>query len=459
MKLTLLVALASLASSLALAAEANAEPRHGRLGFFPGHLRGKVAADPTQCGVATYCGGPVLSSVQIVTVFWTDQVAQATQQWAPGYASAIASSALVDMLSEYSTKGLAGTACGVQTDAGLEYFGPPTPFSTGQTITRGSATQAYTITPKTLTSSSFDDDNAVVGAELVAQIQAGALPPPVYDEQGYPDTLYMVYFPASISITSFGEAGCTAWDGYHYSAPYAASGCKGQYLPYAVLVDCGYEGDQLSDVVSHELAEAITDTDVGPTTPPTGNYADGAWYLGPSNPCMDPQQCPTCGEVGDVCENAGDNTIPGTSIVSQDIWSNAQNGCDVNNPNMGPQNGPAPVSACTEGSGSSGGDAGSGSGGVDASGGGGNAGDAGGGSSSSGGRGSSGGGSVVDAATPQVEAGGNDEGGNADFGSASNNSGCGCTVTGERASGGAAVLGLVVGLALIDRRRRRTVAR
>jgi len=458
MKLGLLVVLAS----LALAAEAKAEPRQGRLGFFPGRLTGRVTADPTQCGVATYCGGPVISNVQLVTVFWTDQVAQVTQQWAPGYAATIVSSALVDMLSEYSTRGLAGTACGEQTDAGIGYFGPPMPFSTGQTITRGSATQAYTIVPKTLTGSSFDDDDALVGAELAAQIQAGALPKPVYDAQGYPDTLYMVYFPASISITSFGMASCTGWDGYHYSAPYAASGCQGQYLPYAVIVDCGNEGAQLSDVVSHELAEAITDTDVGPTTPATGNYGDGAWYLGPTNPCTG-TQCPqNCGEVGDVCETAGDGTIPGTSIVSQDIWSNAQNACALNNPGIGAQNGPAPVSVCT---GVTESDAGAGGGGVDAGGGGGGTGSSGGGSSSSGGRGSSGGGgggSGVDAGAPLVEAGESDGGGSADvsFG-LTGSSGCACAMTGERSSSETAVLGgVLVGFALmIGRSRRKNVQR
>jgi MYXO-CTERM domain-containing protein len=232
-----------------------------------------------------------------------------------------------------------------------------------------------------------------------------------------------------------------------------------------VLPDCGYAGDQLSGVVSHEIAEAITDTDVGPTTPLTANYGDGAWYLGPSYPCTG-NQCPmNCGEVGDVCETAGDATIPGTSITSQNIWSNAQNGCDVSNPGIGAQNGPTPVSACTGGSGSgssssSGGSSGSG---VDAGGGGGGAEDAGGGSSSSGGRGSSGGegggaGSGVDAGRPTVEAGGgSDDGGSSDMSSGGSASGCACAVTGERASSDAAALGLLLGFSLIGRLRRKNV--
>jgi hypothetical protein len=76
----------------------------------------------------------------MVSVFWTDQVAQATTSWAPGYATTIVNSELLDMLSEYSTAGQTSVACGMRTpDAGIQYFGPPTAFSTGQTITRGSA--------------------------------------------------------------------------------------------------------------------------------------------------------------------------------------------------------------------------------------------------------------------------------------------------------------------------------
>jgi MYXO-CTERM domain-containing protein len=237
------------------------------------------------------------------------------------------------------------------TDAGLMYFGPATPFSTGQTITRGTALPAVTITPTVTTGTNIADDNAAIGAELTAQIAAGKLPTPTYDAQGYPNTIYFVFFPSNYSITLQNMQSCGAFGGYHYSTPYTApAACKGQYVPYAVIPDCGSDTTGLSSICSHELAEAVSDTDVGPTSPPTSNYGDGAWYLGPSYPCNSIQNCPqTCGEVGDVCQSAGDSTVPGTSIISQDIWSQAQNGCGVNNPATGPQPTPAgpPVTICT----------------------------------------------------------------------------------------------------------------
>jgi MYXO-CTERM domain-containing protein len=299
-----------------------------------------------QCGVITYCGGPVLSSVQIVPVYWTDQVSRSITSWAPGYLKTIASSALIDMLSEYSTAGKTGEVCTIPTDAGLGYFGTTTPSSTGQTIVRGSALPAVTITPKVTTGTNIVDDNSPIGAELVAQI-GHALPAPTYDAQGYPNTLYMVFFPSSYSISIQGLGSCSAFGGYHYSGPYTPPvSCKSQYIAYAVIPDCG--GGDLSGVVSHELAEAITDTDVGPTesSPLLG---DGAWYLGPSYPCNDPASCPqNCGEVGDVCEGSGLAQIPGTQIASQNIWTQSQGGgsCDVSNPGIGPQSGPAPLGMC-----------------------------------------------------------------------------------------------------------------
>ena len=52
----------------------------------------------------------------------------------------------------------------------------------------------------------------------------------------------------------------------------AQAACAGQSsLPYAVIPACGATGSQLTIDVSHEPAEAITDTDVGPTLPTTSN--------------------------------------------------------------------------------------------------------------------------------------------------------------------------------------------
>ena len=124
--------------------------------------------------------------------------------------------------------------------------------------------------------------------------------------------------------------------------------CVGHYIPYAVIPDCGGSATGLSEVVSHELAEAMSDTDVGPTNPNYPENSNGGWYLGPTYPCTDPNNCPSnCGEIGDVCVNNGSTTVPGTSISAQYIWSQAQNGCDISNAGVGPQAGPTGTPATT----------------------------------------------------------------------------------------------------------------
>ena len=145
-----------------------------RVGFFPppgaraqkanASLPSPNAGTAGQCGVTTYCGGPVLSNAQVVPVFWTSGVRAAITSWAPGYQKALTNSSFMDMLSEYSTKGKTGEVCGMPDgDGGTSYFGPTVPFSTGQSITRGTGTDAVTITPIKTTGTSITDDNAAIG--------------------------------------------------------------------------------------------------------------------------------------------------------------------------------------------------------------------------------------------------------------------------------------------------------
>src|SRR5262249_55198787 len=150
---------------------------------------GPFQGDPTKCGQATYCGGPVISNVELVPVFWPN-VSAKTVTWANTYGAAITNSELMDMLSEYSTAGVQGVACSyVDQDGGTDYQGPPTAFSTGQTITRGTAKTGVQLTTLLVaTSSTIADDDATIGQEIIAQIGAGNLPQPTYDAQGYPNT-------------------------------------------------------------------------------------------------------------------------------------------------------------------------------------------------------------------------------------------------------------------------------
>jgi hypothetical protein len=214
------IALRSAALVAALAVLGATRSAHaGRTTFFPGLLTnraqgaapagtraapplGPFQGDPTKCGQATYCGGPVISNIEFVPVFWP-ATSPKTVQWASGYGTAITGSELMDMLSEYSTAGVQGVACGYPGDGGTDYAGPPMPFSTGQTITRGTATKGVQLTTLMVaTGGTIADDNATIGQEIIAQITAGTLPAPTYDAQGYPNSLYVVFIPNTVSIRS-----------------------------------------------------------------------------------------------------------------------------------------------------------------------------------------------------------------------------------------------------------------
>ena len=241
---------------------------------------------------------------------------------------------------------------------------------------------------------------------------------------------------------------------------------QGQYVPYAVIPDCGDSTSSLSETVSHELAESVSDTDDGVSPAWTGSAGDGALVPRPDYACPNQNNCPSnCGEIGDVCDNSGKATVPGTSVTAQVIWSQLQNGCFVEDTNVqvgrpGPprpsrlarrrpawtlEQAPASGSPDAGGS-SSGGDAGHG--GSDAG--------------SSGGRatGGSSGGFGVDAGR---EGGGvaiSPEGGSGDAGGASFDTGgsaggCGCKVASrDGSSGSGGVVGALLAVAALARARR-----
>lgn len=340
------VALATLATGLTLAPSADAfKPHHS-----PAEREAKVPAStpvicnhnagnapmPITCTMA-FTSGPVISNVNIVPVFWTysgKTVDSNVTSWAPAYLSALANSTYLDLLSEYS--------------AG------------GQSITRGTTTAPYTITPTTATTAAITDKQ--IPKELAAQVTAGHLPAVTTDTAGNANTLYMIFFPSGVSITdSGGSKSCIDYCGYH------SSGSSGgaTYL-YAVIPDlsevmtyprsdggtvtepCGYgctyqgktkpEVDWFNGTISHELAEAVSD-------PVGGN----GWYDGTntdyacggsktSNPPVTGG-----GEIGDVCVGFWDDEfgtgscedtlpVPGTNINAQQLWSNALSGCYMSNP-------------------------------------------------------------------------------------------------------------------------------
>ncbi len=158
-------------------------------------------------------------------------------------------------------------------------------------VGRGTYVQHYTIpstAPTMMTESDIETEiESLLGAN-------GPLPPPDSN------SLYIIYFPSTTTITGGTGTSCIDYGGYH------SEDFSGTYdIPYAVIPTCGSD---TSVVVSHELIEAATDPFVG-SAPGYRLYdpGDAFYYV-------------TGGEVGDLC--AGIIGTFDNTYVAQRIWSN-----------------------------------------------------------------------------------------------------------------------------------------
>jgi hypothetical protein len=127
-------------------------------------------------------------------------------------------------------------------------------------------------------------------------------------------TVYVLFYPASTALTGpFGVKSCTEFDGYHYSAS-----VPGGAAAYVVMARCptGNDLDQLTQLTSHELAEAATDP--FPTVKPAWRGIDPrqfGWALAFGGP-----------EIGDLCQGNTFNIFTPTDVgySIQRCFSNAR---------------------------------------------------------------------------------------------------------------------------------------
>jgi hypothetical protein len=218
----------------------------------------------------TYRNGPLLTAVEVFTVFWGSAWQQPKNAALPNqlnqFFDYILSSQLMDQLAEYSTP--------------------------SQTIAHGSRIGTTTIaSPEPATSL----QDTAIQQFLQDAINAGTLPAVT------PNTLYFVFLPSGVTVVQGNSASCKSFCGYHESfskniyyavMPYpGCTGCIGGLAPF----------DALTSTTSHELCEAITDP-----IPGQGWYDDAN------------------GEIGDICawktRKLGNYTI-------QLEWSNKAGSC------------------------------------------------------------------------------------------------------------------------------------
>ncbi len=232
-----------------------------------------------------YYGGPVISKVKVEVVFWTAGVAAATRVGIVGFLKALANSNFVDQLAQYDTK-----LTGVNGKPG-----------TNQKIVRGHVIGTVTIAPQNTRLTLTD---AAVKQELRHQITIGKLP------QQDPNTLYMIYFPARVTISLDGLVSCQAFGAYHEAGPGQVGAAN---LFYGVIPDCGGGLAEATVVSSHEFAEAVTDSIPTPGSHPA--YPQ-AWNDVHGD------------EIADLCVGTSATLTAGKSVYRiQEVFNNATNAC------------------------------------------------------------------------------------------------------------------------------------
>ena len=123
------------------------------------------------------------------------------------------------------------------------------------------------------------------------------------------DTLYMVFFPSTTTITAGSELSCVDFGGYHSSARR-----NDIELAYAVIASCDATIVEREVIASHELIEAATD--------PLPTNHPGFQIIDPSNPWL-----ALGAEVADLCQR-GDATElwNEATFTAQRSWSNNEAG-------------------------------------------------------------------------------------------------------------------------------------
>jgi hypothetical protein len=240
-------------------------------------------------GAMEYFGGTVFSSVEVVSVMWGPNVNQTTVADIPDFSAAIVNSTFIDQLAEYSTVGLTGVT-------GHK--------GSNQTISRGTYYGQVQITPRNKSLNLLDID---IHRELRHQIAIGALPP-----QG-PNMLYMIYFPANVSINLDGLISCQQFGAYHFAT---RTHERPDNIFYSVEPECGWGFGYLTFAASHEFAEAVTDNiptpGTNPAYPQAWNTYDGY-------------------EIGDLCGNTGTLTDSTTSYEVTQVYLNSLSNCSSGN--------------------------------------------------------------------------------------------------------------------------------
>lgn len=250
-----------------------------RVPFLPGR-----APAPSEPAAVSYYGGPVISHVKTMIVFWGNGVDLEKQAKLEAFYRALVNSTYMDQLAEYGTR--------IRAVDGRE--------GTNQVIGRGTVMGVAMIAPVNTSRSLTQAD---VEQELEAQIASGGLPKPDAD------TYYALHFPDGYSISiSFGGS-CSSW-----LADHEVYQSKKFGPVYYAMFPCqtGWSTDTFA--ISHELAEAVVD----PMSPLANapNAFPAGWIRADGQ------------EIADLCTGyQGTLTSGAESYAVNELWLNSESRC------------------------------------------------------------------------------------------------------------------------------------
>jgi hypothetical protein len=242
-------------------------PKHP-IRIVPLHTAPRLAS--TVSPQLTYRDGPLLTDVQVFTIFWGQAWQDSDNASLSAHVNAffdfILTSKLIDQLAEYSVP--------------------------GKTIGHGSRSGSLNLTSSEPGKSITD---AAIQQMLQTEIASGTLP------ANTADSLYFVFLPPGATVDQGGSKSCQSFCGYHDAT---SDNIFYAIMPYPGCTGC--EGglavpDALTSTSSHELCEAITDP-----------FPGSGWYDDAN------------GEIGDIC--AWKTKTLGSYTVQLE-WSNAADAC------------------------------------------------------------------------------------------------------------------------------------
>ncbi len=246
------------------------------------------AENPQPIPPVIYNGGALLTAASLVTVTFDNDALRTTVE---SFDDTIGTSAWWDAVRVGFCDGNGKNCVGQAKNGGHVHL--PT----------GSLQSSYT-------------DSAGGGASTIQSMISGYIASATFPAPTA-NSLYMIYFPASATISLDGDVSCQKFGGYHNSMKY-----NGVEFAYAIMPRCatgkGAQGDldQLTTAAAHELAEAATDPFIStdPQNPYTGfGSISDAWDVLAG------------GEVGDRCFDmfgTGADLYKQGSFTVQKIFNN-----------------------------------------------------------------------------------------------------------------------------------------